>query len=145
MIKETIYIEKPINEVWDFVELQFAKAFKCSPSKILGKETTAETLNFTGKTMTVSQKITTVDKEKHLVMTSESGKDLVESHYEFEADEADNGTYLTFYESGEGKKSKLRSMNFSFFSLPILRRSTKKKFRRRLESLKVMIESDDEL
>lgn len=141
MLKETIFIEKPINEVWDFIEMEFAKAFKCSPQALLGKTTTADSMNFTGKPIKVNQVVTIHDKESHFAFTSENSKDRVESHYEFEADP--EGTYLTTYEIGSGVQSKMRTWNYQLFTLPILRGSTKKKLRRRLEGLKAMIESED--
>lgn len=142
MIKESIFINKPINEVWDFIEMEFAKAFKCSPQALLGKTTNAESMNYTGKSFKVHQVVTIHDKESHFAFTSENSKDLVESHYEFEADP--EGTYLTTYEIGTGVDSKLRTLNYQLFSLPILRGSTKKKLRRRLEGLRAMIESEEQ-
>lgn len=140
MVKETIFIEKPINEVWDFIELEFAKAFKCSPQALLGKTTTIDSMNFTGKTIKVNQEVIIHDKESHFAFVSLNSKDRVESHYEFSADP--EGTYLTTYEIGSGVESKLRTWNYTLFTLPILRGSTKKKLRRRLEGLKSMMEGE---
>lgn len=141
MLKETIFIEKPINEVWYFIEMEFAKAFKCSPKALLGKTTTVDSMNFTGKSITVSQVVTIHDNQSHFAFTSENSKDRVESHYVLEADP--EGTYLTTYEIGTGVQSKMRTLNYQLFTLPILRGSTKKKLRRRLEGLKTMIESEE--
>ena len=33
MLKEEIFIQKPIDEVWDFIVFEYAKSFKCSPSQ----------------------------------------------------------------------------------------------------------------
>ncbi|AGN23658.1 hypothetical protein K210_00085 [Erysipelothrix rhusiopathiae SY1027] len=33
MLKETVFIEAPLEEAWDRFELEFAKLFKCSPKK----------------------------------------------------------------------------------------------------------------
>lgn len=142
MVKETVFIEKPINEVWDFIELEFAKAFKCSPKALLGKTTTMESMNFTGKPIKVNQEVIIHDRESHFAFVSVNSKDRVESHYEFSADP--DGTYLTTYEVGEGVNSKLRTWNYTLFTLPILRGSTKKKLRNRLEGLRMMIEGEGE-
>lgn len=143
MIKETIYIEKPIDEVWNFVEMEFAKVFKTSPSKLIGKTITVETMNFTGKMFNIEQSITTQEKNKELILRSESGKDIVLCHYQFDAD-GENGTYLTSFEDGEGKSSKLRTWNYTLMTLPILRGSSKKKLRRRLEGIKMMLEEGEQ-
>lgn len=140
MIKETVFINKPLDEVWDFVEMEFAKAFKCSPKALLGKKTEIDSMNFTGKTIRVKQEVIIHDEKAHFAFVSENAKDRVESHYEFEADP--EGTYLTTYEVGQGVDSKLRTWNYTLFTLPILNRSTKKKLRARLEGLKIMIEGD---
>ncbi|WP_166083058.1 hypothetical protein [Erysipelothrix anatis] len=144
MIKETIYIEKPIEEVWNFIELEFAKVFKTSPSKLLGKTIEAETMNFTGKVIAIRQEVTIQEKPHRLIIQSESGRDLVETEYILETDEAGTGTYLTASESGKGKKSTLRSLNYSLMSLPILRGSAKKKVRARIEGIKILVEGEAE-
>lgn len=140
MIKDTIYINRPVEDVWKFIVEQFAFAFECSVDDLQNKKVNTETLNFTGKSTIVNQEITEVKPMEKLIMISENSKDIITSSYCVERD--DQGTFLSMSEEGVGKKSKLRSLNFSVFTLPILRRGSKKKIRRKLETMKQMLESE---
>ncbi|CAM3638355.1 hypothetical protein ERUR111494_04490 [Erysipelothrix urinaevulpis] len=140
MIKDTIYINRPVEEVWTFIVEQFALAFDCNIDDLEHQQVIADTINFTGKTTTVHQEITELKSMEKLVMKSENSKDIITSSYHVERD--DEGTFLSVSEEGVGKDSKLRSLNFSVFTLPILRRGSKKKIRRKLETMKQMLESE---
>ncbi len=54
--------------------------------------------------------------------------------------EEGNTTVLSYSEFPSGTKSKVRSLNYLVFELPILNRSTKKKIRLKLEYIKKMVE-----
>lgn len=138
MLKEEIFIQKPIQEVWDFVVLEYAKSFKCSPSQLLGKETKTVTKNFSNQEFKITQTVTVLDDLQKVEVVSESTKDKVTTGYELTDDE--DGTFLSTYEFGEGKDSFLRSWNYKLWSMPLLRNSSKKRLRNRLETIKGLIE-----
>lgn len=142
MIKEQIWIEKSQQEVWKFIEMEFAKAFKCSPSKLIEATTTVKTQTFTGKQTTLKQSISEVIANEKLVLVSENAKDRVETSYSLQSDEQEKGTFLTLTEDGKGVEKKLRSWNYALMALPLLNRGSKKRLRRRLESIKYLLESN---
>lgn len=139
MIKETVLIEKPINEVWDYIVMELAKSFHCSPSQLEGKvvETTAE--SFRGK-VTIKQSVSIVRPMEYIEIISENDDTLARKIYEFVEDEF--GTHLTSGEAGEGKKSILRTWNYKLLSFPILRNSSKKKLRYGLMYIKDALEGN---
>lgn len=143
MIQEQIWIDKPIDDVWNFIELEFAKVFKCSPSKLSGKEIKAQASNFTGQRIEIIQRIAELQKPNRLVLESENSKDRVRTIYELEAD-GDAATFLRSSEMGEGISSKMRTFNYKVMGLPILRSGSKKKLRNRLDSIKMMLEGNGE-
>ena len=135
-MKETIWINKDRETVWDFVVLEFAKAFKCSPRQLQKKEIVLQR-----KSKKITQTVPIQDKPKQLVLVSEDEKEIVETHYEFSED--DDGSFLTVYEIGKGKNSLIRTLFYKAQSLPILRGRRKKRTRQRLESIKYLMEKDD--
>lgn len=143
MIKEQIWIEKPIEEVWAFVEKEFAKAFKCSPSKLTEATTTVKTKSFTGSEVVLNQSVTQLVRLEKITIQSVNGDDCVSSGYEFEAD-GETGTFLSLFETGTNLSKKSKSLNYTIMSLPILNRGSKKRLRRRLESIKSLLESTGE-
>ena len=135
-MKETIYINKDIETVWDFVELEFAKVFKCSPKKLKGKQITVKRK---GKDLT--QTIIIHNKPHHLALLSEDDYDHVETHYQMLADE--DGCFLTLHEFGKGKNNLLKTLFYKSQKLPIIHSRRKKQQRQRLESLKYLIEQEE--
>lgn len=138
MLKEEIFIQKPIQEVWDFVVLEYAKSFKCSPSQLMGKEISTVTKNFSNQEFKITQRVSVFEDKQKIEVISENAKDKVITGYELTED--DDGTFLSTYEFGEGKDSILRSWNYKLWSLPLLRNSSKKRLRNRLETIKGLIE-----
>ena len=141
MIKEQIWIDKSLEEVWKFIEMEFAKAFKCSPSKLIDATTSVKSKTFAGQEITLTQSFSEVIANQRLVLVSENMKDRVETTYALQSDE-EHGTFLTLTEDGKGVEKKLRSWNYALMALPILNRGSKKRLRRRLESIKYLLESN---
>ena len=137
MIKETVYIEKPLEEVWDYVHMEFAKSFKCSPSQLEGKEIKSKARTMNGE-IEIIQTATKVIPNELIEVVSIGGNTISTKIYEFVGD--DEGTYLTTGEKGEGKDSFIKTMNYKILSLPILRNSTKKKMRQGLAYIKADLE-----
>lgn len=138
MVRAEIFIEKPIEEVWQFIEMEFAKVFKCSPKQLLDKSIETKTHTFSGHEIAIKQRISKLEPNVRLEMESENTKDFVVTGYELTADS--EGTFLATYEEGEGKESKIRSLNYKFMALPFLKNGSKKRLMRRLESMKYLIE-----
>ncbi len=143
MLKEEIFIEKPITDVWEFVITEYAKTFKCSPSQLEGKEVEATANSFSGKPVKIKQTVQIIEVNKRIEVTSENSRDLVTTGYELTEDA--DGTFLATYEKGEGKSSVFRTWNYKLFSWPILRNSSKKRLRHRLEMIKGILEKTIEL
>lgn len=135
-MKETIWINKNREAVWDFVVLEFAKAFKCSPRQLIKKE-----IVITRKSKKITQTVPIQDKPEKLVLVSEDEKERVETHYEFTEDE--DGSFLSVYEVGRGKNNMFRTLFYKAQSLPILRSRRKKRTRQRLESIKYFMEQEE--
>ena len=135
-MKETIWIDREVEEVWDFVELEFAKIFKCSPKKLSEKTLTIKRGN-----KEICQSIKVQDKPHRLVLLSEDDTDLVETHYTFIDD--NEGSFVSLHELGKGKKNILRTLYYKAQDLPILRSKRKKKLRDRLYSIKYLLETDN--
>lgn len=140
MLKEEIFIQKPIDEVWDFIVLEYAKSFKCSPSQLKGKTTESVARTFTNKEFKITQTVTEVIDKERIEVVSENNRDRVLTGYSLIEDE--DGTFLTTYEKGEGKESRLRTWNYKLWSMPLLRRSTVKRLRQRVESIKYILEEE---
>lgn len=138
MIKDTIFIEKPIEEVWDYIVLEYAKSFKCSPSQLNGKQIESTARSFNNKVINIKQTVVKLVENEVIEVESENSRDTVVTGYSLTNDE--DGTFLTTYENGEGKESTLRSWNYKLWTFPLLNRSTKKRLRYRLETLKGLIE-----
>ncbi len=136
-MKETIWIDRDIEVVWDYVELEFAKIFKCSPKKLSQK-----TLVIKRGNKEITQSIKMQDKPHHLVLLSEDESDLVETHYTLFEDE--EGCFLSLHEVGKGKKNALKTLYYRAQKLPILRSKRKKELRDRLYSIKYLLETDNE-
>ena len=136
-MKETIWIDREVEEVWDFVELEFAKIFKCSPKKLSEKTLTIKRGN-----KEICQSIKVQDKPHRLVLVSEDDSDLVETHYTFIED--NEGSFVSLYELGKGKKNVLRTLYYKAQNLPILKSKRKKKLRDRLYSIKYLMETDNQ-
>lgn len=141
MIKEQIWIDKPLEDVWSFIEKEFAKAFKCSPSKLLNATTSVKTKTFSGHETTLKQTVSELQSLSRLVIVSENSKDRVFTGYEVVSDD-EGGTFVTLYEQGEGIEKKSRSWNYTLMTLPIINRGSKKRLRRRLESIKYILEGN---
>lgn len=137
-MKETVWINKDIETVWDFVELEFAKAFKCSPKKLQEKE-----LKLKHGSKEIIQSIPVQDRPDHLVLLSEDDTDIVETHYKFYPDEIE-GSYIEMYEIGKGKKSVFKTLFYKILDLPLLRTKKRKRLRTRLESIKYFLELEDQ-
>lgn len=138
MLKEEIFIAKPIQEVWDFIVLEYAKSFKCSPSQLKDKEVETVARNFNNQEFKITQKVVTFDVNRKIEIVSENKKDRVTTGYELTEDK--DGTFLVSYEFGEGKESFFKSLNYKLWSLPILRNSSKKRLRHRLEMVQGLLE-----
>ncbi len=143
MLKEEIFIQKPIQEVWDYVVLEYAKSFKCSPSQLKDKEIESVAKTFNNQEVKIKQSVVTFEENTKIEVVSENAKDKVITGYTLTPDE--DGTFLATYEQGEGKNSFFRSMNYKLWTLPILRNSSKKRLRHRLETIKGLIEGTFEL
>lgn len=140
MLKDEVFIEKPINEVWDYIVLEYAKSFKCSPSQLKEKEIESVARTFNNQEVKIRQKVITLEENKKIEVISENKKDKVTTGYELTEDV--DGTYLSTYEMGEGKEGFLRSLNYKLWTLPILRNSSKKRLRHRLETIKAILEGE---
>ena len=66
MLKEEIFIEKPITDVWEFVITEYAKTFKCSPSQLEGKEVEATANSFSGKPVKIKQTVQIIEVNKRI-------------------------------------------------------------------------------
>lgn len=139
MLQAQIWIDKPIEEVWHFIELEFAKVFKCSPSKLLNQEIKSTARNFNGQEISIEQRVTVLEPNHLITIESINSKDRVFTSYELIKDE-EGGTYLSTTEDGEGVTSKARSLNYKLMSLPIISRGSKKRLYKRLETMKYIIE-----
>lgn len=139
MLKEQIWIDKSVEDVWSFIENEFAKAFKCSPSKLLNASTKVKTRTFSGHETTLSQSVTVLEPLKQIIISSENTKDRVLTGYEVESD-GENGTIVSIFEDGEGIEKKSRSWNYKLMTLPIINRGSKKRLRQKLESIKYLLE-----
>lgn len=137
MLRDEVFIQKPIDEVWDYIVLEYAKSFKCSPSQLEGKEIESVAKAFNNQEVKIKQKVVTLIDNKKIEVVSENAKDKVTTGYELTEDE--DGTFLSTYELGEGKDSFLRSLNYKLWTLPVLRNSSKKRLRHRLETIKAII------
>lgn len=136
-MKETIWINRDIGTVWNFVELEFAKSFKCSPKKLINKKNVIKR----GK-KEITQSIIIQDKPHHLAILSEDKTDHVETHYEFLED--DEGSFLSLREFGKGKNSVFKTLYYKAQTLPIIRSKRKRQQRQRLESIKYLLENESE-
>lgn len=138
MLQAQIFIEKPVEEVWRFIELEFAKVFKCSPSKLLNQEIKSTARNFNGQEISIEQKVTVFEPNTKITIESINSKDRVFTSYELIADA--DGTFLSTTEDGHGVSSKARSLNYKLMSLPIISRGSRKRLLKRLETMKYIIE-----
>lgn len=70
MLKDEVFIEKPVEEVWDFIVLEYAKSFKCSPSQLKDKtlETTAKTFN--NQEVKISQRVVIFEENSKIEVLS---------------------------------------------------------------------------
>lgn len=143
MIKEQIWIGKTQEQVWSFIEMEFAKAFKCSPSKLLNSTTTTKTRTFSGHETSLKQVVSEHVPMERLVIVSQSSKDKVITGYELVSD-GEKGTFVTLFEDGEGIEKKTRTWNYKLMTLPIINRGSKKRLRSRLESIKYILEGSGE-
>ncbi len=143
MLKDEIFIAKPVEEVWDYIVLEYAKSFKCSPSQLSDKvlETTAKTFN--NKEVKITQKVSILKENETIEVISENSKDKVATGYTLSSDP--DGTFLGTYEKGEGQDSFLRTLNYKLWSLPILKKSSARRLRARLETIKGLIEGTIDL
>lgn len=135
-MKETIWINKGQEEVWSFVVLEFAKAFKCSPRQLKTKK-----MVYKQGPKTITQSIPIQEKPHKLVLLSEDKNDQVETHYEFSKE--DEGSFLSIYEVGKGKNSIFKTLYYKAQSLPLIRSRRSKRLRQRLESIKYLMEGEE--
>jgi hypothetical protein len=142
MIKETVLIEKPLNEVWDFLIMELAKNFKCSPSQLEKKVLETKAESFRGK-VTIKQTVSEIRPMEFIEIISENEDTLARKIYELVED--DLGTHLTSGEDGEGKNSILRTWNYKLMSFPVLRNASKKKLRYGLLYIKDTLEGNLEI
>lgn len=139
MLKEEIFIAKPITDVWEFIVNEYAKSFKCSPSQLMGKEMETTVPSFGNREIKIKQTVQALEKNKRIEVVSENSRDLVTTGYELTADE--DGTFLMTYEKGQGKDSVFRTWNYKLWTFPILRNSSLKRLRHRLDMIKDTIET----
>lgn len=142
MLKEEIFIAKPITDVWEFIINEYAKSFKCSPSQLMGKEMETTVPSFGNREIQIKQTVQALEVNKRIEVTSENSRDLVTTGYELTEDE--DGTFLMTYEKGQGKESMFRTWNYKLWTFPILRNSSLKRLRHRLEMIKGTIESKED-
>jgi|SRR5690554_2550155 len=142
MLKEEIFIAKPITDVWEFIINEYAKSFKCSPSQLMGKEMETTVPSFRNREIQIKQTVQALEVNKRIEVISENSRDLVTTGYELTEDK--DGTFLMTYEKGQGKESMFRTWNYKLWTFPILRNSSLKRLRHRLEMIKSTIESKGE-
>lgn len=142
MLKEEIFIAKPITDVWEFIITEYAKSFKCSPSQLMGKEMETTVPSFRNREIQIKQTVQALEVNKRIEVISENSRDLVTTGYELTEDK--DGTFLMTYEKGQGKESMFRTWNYKLWTFPILRNSSLKRLRHRLEMIKSTIESKGE-
>ncbi|NLW15056.1 MAG: hypothetical protein GX038_02185 [Erysipelothrix sp.] len=143
MLKEEIFIEKPIEEVWEYIVLEYAKSFKCSPSQLKDKVLETKAKTFNNQEVSITQTVVALEEGVKIEVASENSKDYVVTGYELSADE--DGTFLSTYEEGKGQNSTLRTLNYKLWTLPFLKKSSVRRLRQRLESIKGILEGTFEV
>lgn len=137
MIKGSIIINKPIEEVYKSVEMQFAKTFKTSPSKLPGATVKSKT-QLTKKPIDIVQKMVNVVPQELMSFETENEADIVTTTYYFT--DLDEVTRVSLTEQARGVKSKARTVIYGIMSLPVLNMGSKRKVNQRLQGLKAFIE-----
>ncbi|MDE8052118.1 hypothetical protein PT073_07375 [Erysipelothrix rhusiopathiae] len=132
MLKETVFIEAPLEEAWDRFELEFAKLFKCSPKKMLHREMKAKVKTMNGREIELKQRVIIHDRYKHFAFISENPKENVTTHYEFFQDK--DGTFISSYDE--------KSKGEMVYRLPFVKQKVRKQLKGRLQQIKFMIETE---
>ncbi|CAM2731388.1 hypothetical protein [Erysipelothrix tonsillarum] len=132
MLKETVFIEAPLDKTWERVELEFAKIFKCSPKKMLHREMKTKIKSISGRELEIKQRVIIHDRYKHFAFVSENPKEHVTTHYEFFEDK--DGTYITSYDEKE--------KGGFMYKMPFVRQKVKRQLKGRLQQIKSMVEAE---
>lgn len=140
MVSVSIYIQENIEIVWDQVILEFAKAFKTSPSKVGDKVLKTTTDRGKGVKVDIEQKIEIIKPFEEFTLITTSDMDFLTSTYKFEED--DDGTFLTITETASGNKGGWRSFAFKIAMMPGFNHSYKKRLQYRLEAIKAYVEGE---
>ena len=140
MVNSEVLIGREIKTVWTKIEDEFAKTFECKAEELLNRETTAQTKNYGGNPITITQKVTEYVPEQSITVISLNNDDIVSSKYSVSR-ASDTTTKVVLSVEGKNDKSVLKSWNYFLMGLPILRGGTKKKLRRQLYYLKNALEN----
>lgn len=132
-----VMIEKPIDQVWNFLIEQLATSYG-SIEELEGKEITLETLNFMAQKIQVKQRVSKMIENHSIQLETTSTHDLVSTIFELKPNE--EFTILTLQEEAQASSKQYRLWNYKLMALPLLRRGAMRKLQERLNRMKQMIE-----
>lgn len=137
-MKKSIIIDKPVDVVFDYVQMEFAKAFKCSPQKLLNKQLKLSQKNNRNYMVDMVQVIVKHDKNQAIVFTNTTKADIITVQYLFEGQ--GEFTQLTIIETSQGNDSIIHSLYHTLNRLPLISLPIKSRIQTKLEQLKDQIE-----
>jgi len=138
MVSNSITIPRDIETVWNTIEAEFRKAFKCQGKELLGRRTTIKTRSYFGSPITVSQEVIEYAPREAIAIKSVNRDDVLISRYRLEA-LADDCCRVTLSVQGRNEKSKLKTWNYWVMSLPVFRSGARKRLAIQLQRLKEFI------
>ncbi len=141
MVSASIMVCKDVKTVWQKIETEFCKAFKCNIDNLINKRITHKTTSYTGSPIEVNQEVIEYNPGESIAINSEKGDDVVTSRYLVET-VTDTATRVTLTITSENRKSVLKHWNFKLMSLPVLKSGTKRRIRLQLNGLKTIIENE---
>ncbi len=140
MPKQSIYINKSPQEVYDFLATQLANTYKVSKSHLLNAKY-SRPLNRGKRSVILNQTITEVVVNQLIRFESRFGIDSSITEYRIEP--MDEGSILHYSEEGTSQKFS-RRLNYKFFSLPLIRKYSERRLFAMIQQIKQQLEKEND-
>lgn len=141
MVSRSIIINKDHSAVWEKIQGEFCKTFKCKASELMNGKASIKTKSSSGKPLRLYQAVADFQPQRSITVDSITGDNIVSSTYLVEI-ERPGSSKVTLSVEGNNYKSRFRSLVYKIMDLPFLQKGTASRLDLQLRRLKHSIENE---
>lgn len=140
MPSQSITINRPVSEVYNYLIEQFSKSFKVDKTKLKDASITS-TIERTAGKLKLQQKVTNLIENELIEFTSSNDLDISFTQYKLK--EVEGKTILEYTEEITSTKF-FRKLNYKLFSWPFFNKYAKSRLNTVLENIKRICEEEQQ-